>query len=307
MTCPQCSNNLPDTATFCPRCGSTIRPVAFSYLPAGAPAWPTMVPQRPQYGTAAAISSSQQDELISATKAAARPRRSAQSMLVILALCVLTPLVSVGVTLGVLWANGQLGGTAPRTTVHVPAASQQTPVANSSPTVPSAQGTQLPTPTAFQTANSPEVGITLKYPADWVEDTPQTSADSNSFAIHPQSSKRLGINFYLQRFSSTLSSTINTTSDLNQSNITAFSSVQGVHNVQPISAVTAQRQIGGSQWDEQDASFTNDSGTLFHFTTLTVKHNKLYYNITFYSPDTYYNEAMQKYFQPMFDSFQFQK
>src|SRR5438876_9591704 len=109
MNCPQCGNNLSDTATFCPTCGSTIRPVAFSYLPAGAPAWPTTIPPRPQYGTATMVPSLEEEKLSSAAKPAARPRRSARSMLTILALLVLTSLVGVGATLGVLWANGQIG------------------------------------------------------------------------------------------------------------------------------------------------------------------------------------------------------
>ena len=60
------------------------------------------------------------------------------------------------------------------------------------------------------------------------------------------------------------------------------------------------------QWQEQDAVFSNTNGVPFHLTTVAVQHNHLYYDIVFYSPTVYYDEAMQKYFQPMFDSFQFQ-
>jgi zinc-ribbon domain len=306
MTCPQCSNNLPDTATFCPKCGSTFQPVPFSYLPAGAPAWPTSLPSRPLYATATA--SSAENELRSASQPTTKPRRSTSSILTMLALFILTPLVGIGATLGVLWANGQIGGGPAHASIHVPAVSQKTPTANT-PTpagTSSAQGNQLPTPTAFQTATSPQLGITVKYPSDWVQEAPQTTSDSNSFSVHPQSTQHLGISFYFQRFSTNFSSTITSTTNLNQSNIASFGSLQGVHNLQPITSPAPQRTIGGVAWDEQDASFTNDNGTLFHFTTLSVNHNKLYYNITFYSPDVYYNEAMQKYFQPILDSFQFQ-
>src|SRR6266487_2929573 len=304
MTCPQCGNNLPDTATFCTRCGSTFRPMAFSYLPEGAPLWPTTNPSKSAYATA----SSAENDISSASQRPAKSRRSTSSILTMLALFILTPLIGVGATLGVLWANGDIGGKPAHATVQVPTVSRQTPTANT-PTPSgnsSTQGNQLPTPTAFQTATSREVGITLKYPLDWGHEAAQTSGDSNSFSLHPQSTQHLGISIYFQRFSTNISSTIASTSDLNQSNISSFSSVQGVHNVQTITSPASQRTIGGVLWDEQDASFSNDGGTLFHFTTLSVKHNKMYYNITFYTPEVYYDEAMQKYFQPIFDSFQFQ-
>ncbi len=45
---------------------------------------------------------------------------------------------------------------------------------------------------------------------------------------------------------------------------------------------------------------------MFHLTTIAVQHNQLYYDILYYAPAIVYNEAMQKYFQPMLDSIQFQ-
>ena len=42
-----------------------------------------------------------------------------------------------------------------------------------------------------------------------------------------------------------------------------------------------------------------------HFATISVQHNKLYYTILLLIPDVYYDEAMQKYIQPMLDSLQF--
>ena len=71
-------------------------------------------------------------------------------------------------------------------------------------------------------------------------------------------------------------------------------------------ATTPQRTIGGTQWDEQDASFANRNNVTFHLTSIAVQRNHLYYDILFYSPQVYYDEAVQKYFQPMFDSFHFQ-
>ena len=65
------------------------------------------------------------------------------------------------------------------------------------------------------------------------------------------------------------------------------------------------RPIGGVRWDEQNATFTGPNNIQYDFVTIAVQHNKTYYVMTFYSPDTYYKEAVRKYFQPMFNSFKF--
>src|SRR5213080_2658383 len=134
MTCPQCNADLPDSTAFCPRCGSSIRPATFSYLPAGAPAWPTTVPQMPLYRAAANAETTQEDANLSAGKIVPGPRRSARSILVIIALLILVPLIGAGATLGMLWANGQFSANATKASVHVPLPRQQTPAATSSPT-----------------------------------------------------------------------------------------------------------------------------------------------------------------------------
>jgi len=251
------------------------------------------------------VPSLEEEKLSSAAKPAARPRRSARSMLTILALLVLTSLVGVGATLGVLWANGQIGVATSSATVHVPTVSPQTPTATSSTTTPSAQSNQLPTPTAFQTVNSSEVGIIVKYPADWVADPPQKSADSDMVGFHPQ--QQNGIFFSIERFTASASAQIGSTKEVNQGNITPFSSSQNFHDFHTISSSTSQRTLGGEKWDEQDAAFKNSNGVSFHITSIAVQHNHIYYDIFFSAPDPNYDEAMQKYFQPMFNSFQFEK
>src|SRR5579883_896807 len=51
MQCSRCLTELPDATTYCSNCGSFLRSdptgasTVFSYLPAGAPPWPTTVPQ----------------------------------------------------------------------------------------------------------------------------------------------------------------------------------------------------------------------------------------------------------------------
>src|SRR5947208_4163635 len=101
MTCPQCNADLSDSTAFCPRCGTSIRPATFSYLPAGAPPWPAAVPQMP-YKTGSTAESTREDANLSAAKISPRPRRTVSSILLTVALLILVPLVGVGATLGIL-------------------------------------------------------------------------------------------------------------------------------------------------------------------------------------------------------------
>src|SRR5713226_4636691 len=115
MTCPQCSAELPDTATFCYKCGSATRPAAFSYLPAGTPPWPTTLAERPLYRAGTFAQNAQEGETLpSAKKVDPKPRRSASSIVVMVLIFLLTPLLAVGATLGTLWINGQF----PVSTTH---------------------------------------------------------------------------------------------------------------------------------------------------------------------------------------------
>src|SRR5438105_14813516 len=112
MTCPQCNADLPDSTAFCPRCGSSIRPATFSYLPASAPPWPTDVPQTPFYRAGSTAQATEEEGNLPGAKIVPRPRRSAGSILVIIALLILVPVVGAGATLGLLWANGQFSANA---------------------------------------------------------------------------------------------------------------------------------------------------------------------------------------------------
>lgn len=120
MTCPQCNADLPDSTAFCPRCGSSIRPATFSYLPAGAPPWPASVPRMPLYRDGSTAEGAQEDANLSADKIASKPRRPLSSILLVIALLILVPLVGVGATLGTLWANGQFSANPTRASVQVP-------------------------------------------------------------------------------------------------------------------------------------------------------------------------------------------
>ena len=148
------------------------------------------------------------------------------------------------------------------------------------------------------------MGVTLKYPKEWVKDVPQSTSDNSIIlSFHPQQAS--GIVLYVERFSSSTSAKLTSTNDVNQGILSAFQSTQGVNNLRPVSPPNPQLTIGGVQWDEQDATFSTNSGLQYHLTTIAVQHKQNYYDILYYAPAVVYNEAMQKYFQPMLKSLQF--
>lgn len=308
MNCPRCSAELLDSATFCPQCGTSSRQTGFSYLPAGTPPWPGTLSENASYAATATMPPPQVGDG-TATRTNVKPKRSVGSMLLIFVLLVLSIVIGIGGTLGILVASGQFANPAttrssavqvlPQSTVN--SADTQTPTSTSA--TPTTQGNQLPTPSSFQVVKLVEVGVSVKYPADWIQDPVQTDTKGSAIDFRPP--QQLGIVIFLHRFSSSTSATITSTDQVNQGNIQGLAGAQGLHNLQPTQSATPQRSIGGTQWDQKDASFTNDNGVVFHFTTIAVQHNKFYYDISFYTPDMFYAEASMKYIQPMLDSLKF--
>ncbi len=307
MNCPRCNTELPDSAIFCVNCGSTIRPASFSYLPAGVPAWPTELPKNAPYRTgpdsqSAPIVQSEASSVVPPN--AVSPKKSRLGIPAIIGLLLLSILIGGGLTFGILYANGQrlsFGSQSSLPPVQLPKQS-----ASSTPGLltPTTQGNQLPTPTAFQTVTSADLGISIKYPSDWVTDPPQKNADSAFMGFHPQQ-QQTGIFMAIERYTTSGSAKISTSSAINKNNLAQFQSLQNVSNFQIIRSSTPQRSVGGVQWDEQDATFSNPNNISFHLTTIAVQYKKLFYDIVFYSPVSTYNEAVQKYFTPMLNSFKF--
>ncbi len=305
MNCPRCNTELPDSAIFCVKCGSTIHPASFSYLPAGVPAWPTNVPQNLPYSAGSELRPAQivqQEASATVADREVAPKKSRLGIPAIIGLFVLSILIGGGLTLGILYANGQqlsFGPQPAQAPVQLPTPG---PSSTSSPLTPTAQGNQLPTPTAFQTLTSSDLGISLKYPSDWQKTGPTQTQNSNvEFSVRPQ--QQLGMEVRIQRFSVSNSASIASPTSANQASMTAFGQFQGVTNLQP--TTSSQPTIGGVQWDEQDAKFTGPNNVQYDFATLAVKHNNRYFVMFLYSPDMFYKEAAQKYFQPMFNSFKF--
>ncbi len=318
MKCPRCNAEVADSATLCQHCGSPLRPATttFSYLPTGAPPWPSSSAQLPASLATLPrldVSGAAQNGAIpvtptSAAPVEARPRRSARSILVAAAILILAVVLGVGLTLGSLYTSGQLAAQTPTKPVTLPKATA-TGTAGTAVSPTPTTTSDLPSPSSFQSISktgSTDLQASLQFPSDWQEDAPQTANGTTQVHFHPL--QQLGIDFGILRLSSADSANFASPDALNQFQLTSIQNSQGVSNFQTITPVTPQRTIGGQAWPEQDATFdiATSGGTLqYHVTSIATRHNNVYYNIVFYTPSLVYNEALQKYFQPMFDSFKF--
>jgi hypothetical protein len=307
MNCPRCNTELPDSAIFCVNCGSTIRPASFSYLPAGVPAWPIKLPQNALYRTGPDSQSApfvQNEASSDEAKIADTSKKSRLGIPAIIGLFVLSILIGGGLTFGILYANGQRLSLGPQPTL--PPVQLPTRSASSTPgsLTPTAQGNQLPTPTAFQSANSTDLGISLQYPSDWVEDPAQKSSAGNTYvAFHPQ--QQLPVSLDIGRLSTNNSSQVKNTTEINQANIQGFGSANSLSNLKMLTNTPQQRTIGGITWDEQDATYSTSNGETIHVVSISVKHKNIYYNILYFAPTSVYDEAVQKYYSQMLNTFKF--
>jgi hypothetical protein len=169
---------------------------------------------------------------------------------------------------------------------------------------PAANGApSLPTPTSFKTAKDTNVNISLQYPSDWTQGSPNQTTNSNSLNIASQD--QIGINFFVTHLSDSVSTSITNPDQLNQSNIQQLTQLQGVHNIQNVQATNTQPSIAGAKWIEKDATFLDASNIKTRFSTISAQHGKSYYVIYFFIPDSIYTEAMQKYISPILNSIKF--
>jgi zinc-ribbon domain len=308
MNCPRCNTELPDSAVFCVNCGSTMRPASFSYLPAGVPAWPKEPLQSSQYRIGAPSEPDQHivqgEERSIASSSASTSKKTRLGIPAVIGLFILSILVGAGLTFGILYLNGQRLSIGPQPTLKPLQLPTQS--ASSTPTsqTPTPQGNQLPTPTAFQSATSKELGISLRFPSDWVQDPAQTTTSGNtSVSFHPQ--QNLPVSMYIAKLSSSVSAQVTNANEVNQANIQGFGSNNNLLNFKALTNTPQHRLIGGINWDEQDATYDTSNGLLIHVVSISVKHNAIYYNILFFAPSSAYDEAFQKYYSQMLNSFKF--
>ena len=307
MNCPQCNSELPESAIFCARCGSTIRQVAFSYLPAGAPAWPKEPLQDAQYrnNPSEHVQFTGLSEVPSSKQSSAtRSNKKRLGIPAIIGLCLLSILIGGGLTFGILYLSGErlsIGHQPALKPLQLPTQSASSTPASLTPTT---QSDQLPTPTSFQSVTSKDLGISIKFPSDWVQDPAQKTASGNtSVSFHPQ--QNLPVTMFIAKLSPSVSATVTDTNEVNQANIQGFGTTNNLLDYKALTGTPQHRQIGGVTWDEQDATYSTSSGLVIHVVSISVKRNTIYYNILYFAPDSAYDEAFQKYYSQMLSSFKF--
>jgi hypothetical protein len=283
--------------TTCPSCGTSNQqgqPLTFSYLPAGTPPWPTAVPARLPYApepvAAAPVNFAQ--------KQPEKPGRSLRNVLLAVVVLVFVPIFGVAFTLGNLYFNGDLSPK-PAAAHKVVTSQGQT---QTTPTPATTQGNPLPAPSSFSTASDKDLNLSLQYPSNW-QKLPIDKSNSTVTAVF-QPTQKLGIILIVERYLDTTQ--IQSPDALNQDNISSAGSQLGATNAQPVASANTQPTISGTKWTETDVILSDSSsGSQYYFASISVLHNKSYYNIAFLVPPTKHDEAMQKYIQHMLDTMQF--
>jgi hypothetical protein len=212
---------------------------------------------------------------------------------------VLIPIFGSAFTLANLYFNGDLfpkhNTTRPKVTISQ---TQATPQATA--TSSTTQGNALPAPAPFKKTSNTDVNVSLQYPSDWLI---QPSNGTNSRAIDIAPSQQIPVEIIIARFSDSFSATVTSPDEMNQGRTAAVE--QSATNVQSVQPTNPQPTIGGVQWKETEGTYVDSNGNKVHLASISVQHNKVYYNILVLSFDQIYTEAMQKYIQPILDSVKF--
>jgi hypothetical protein len=311
MTCTQCKADLPEFATSCPNCGTAVPAVAryaHSYLPAGTPSWPSA--SQDFHGAALPAAALQAIVMPSAAEsppAKERPRRAGR-MLSIIVLLLLSCVLGAGVSLAILWSNGALAPKATSRSVHLPSNSNSSSSAVT-PVVTQTSGSSLPTPSSFKpmsSANSQSLGLTMDVPGDWQEGQLNTnSVGTKSLQLQPPQSVSSPLGLAIIQLPTDANTVFTGASDVNQTLVQNFGQANQLGTPKVLTNTPSQRTIGGVSWTEEDATFAlNNNGSL-HVVTITVNHDDHYYTLQFFASGDVFDEAMQKYYNPMLESLQF--
>ena len=332
MKCSHCSGDLQDTATTCPQCGADqdkqnqqYPATTFSYLPAGTPPWPTTIPgYRHEHETFATNQPAPVPTLLSSKR-----ERKNTGFLNTLSILILMPVIGSLITLGLLYANGQFmhgsssnsastQGTynnSARSAHHTDSSAPQpatpqttsTPLATSEATQTATQtgpASTLPTTRSFRTYSNKDINMSLRYPSDW--SLGQTSHANNVVTTLPlQPPQNYGMQIYIEHLTNAFSAFFNDASELNRRNIQSLFQLQNVHDIQKLSSPDAKPTIADATWEQADTTLQVGTSPKLHFTTISVQHNGSYYSTYFLIPENIYQDAMQKYIQPLLASIKF--
>jgi hypothetical protein len=317
MFCPRCNTELSDSASICSQCGSPVsatsplqsRTSTFSYLPAGAPQWPTTASPQLPYKIAGQTQRTHTNGPIDSRdeQEPERPRRKpgALSVSTILLLLFASILVGGGLAYGAVALQNRTNGPRQQTpAIPLTPAARTTPTPGTQSPTPGTTGNQLPTPLSFKRGVSPDLGFSIQFPSDWVQGTTQQDSNGNKGIVFRPSTQLL-VTLVIAQFSAANSAQINGTGDINTANIQGFGTSNNLPSPQVLTNTPTTRSISSVTWNEEDAVFTPTSGTAIHVVSLAVKHSVFFYNILFYAPSSAYDEAMTKYYTKMLNSFQF--
>lgn len=270
-----------------------------SYLPVGAPAWPTSIPANLTLVDAPAT----RVVPLSPGRKHIRAARARGRVLLLGLLLLLPPLLGAGITYGLLRLGGGHAQPIPlhtRSALDVVASDTQatTPALQQ----PASQRTPLTTSTAYMQESDPDLNLTFQYPTGWTANAPDKNDLRTTVTL---ASSDQGIQFAVVHYSEKTTSKLSGPNDLNQEVLSALGSNQNVAQVQPTQTLTAQPQIASQVWQQKEGLVTLTSGNVVHVNSLTVRYKQSYYNIQMYTPQDIYQEALTKYLQHMLDSMRF--
>jgi hypothetical protein len=335
MKCSHCASNLQDTATTCPNCGANVQqeqqdtqqhPQAFSYLPEGTPPWPTTIPEHHHNHVTQAQFANNHDSQSTFTNPPSSAKQRRGGLLTILSILVLMPLLGSLITLGLLYAHGQFtpkpaanpmemlsmySNPTPDANNATPGTAQATSTGTATETsTPDHTNNQsspvatLPATTNVKTYTNKDINMSLQYPSDW--SLGQISSENSAARTLPiQPPQSYGMQIYIEHLTDAFSAFFTDASELNRRNIQSLFQIQNAHDIQKISSPNTHPTIAGTTWDQADATLQVGTSQKLHFTTISVEHNGSYYSIYFLMPDAIYQDAMQKYMQPLLASLQF--
>ncbi|RAQ96135.1 hypothetical protein [Thermogemmatispora tikiterensis] len=307
MTCTQCKLELPVYAVVCPQCGAAVSSgtsAYYSYLPADTPAWPR--DPREASGPSLLVNSAAVQNAAATSAAQARPGSRPNRWLTAIAVLLLSCLLGAGFTVGLLWVHGYFAPKAPVRSVRLPS---QAPAATATAGTQNSTTNVLPTPSSFKplsNASSQSLGLTLSLPQDWVEGQLNTSTSGvKTLTLDPPQSLSVPLSLLIVQFPSDANQAFPSAHDLDQFLIQNFAQATSLSNPQALTNTPQTRTVGGQDWSEDDVSFPLNNNQSLHLVTLSVMYKQHYYSLQFYASNDVFDEAMQKYYNPMLDSLHF--
>lgn len=313
MFCPRCNTELSDAATICSQCGSPVsasspmqsRISTFSYLPAGAPQWPTASAPLPyKAATQTAYNPDASLHELEPGQPARKRKPGSLRLPTILLLIFASILVGGGLSYGAVAFQNRNNGSQPTRVISLTPATKTTPTPGAQSSTPTATTNQLPTPLSFQQGVSADLGISIQYPNGWTQGKTQQSTNGNKdIAFRPTT--QIPVTLFVLQISAANSAQLSSTADINTGLINSFGTNSNLPSPQMLTNAPTSRTIGGVSWDEEDAVFSPNTANSLRVASLAVKHTVYYYEILFYAPTSAYDEAMSKYYTKMLDSFKF--